>query len=74
MDLKDVKRLLSHYISQLKYLNENNDPILEEDRKQLEILFELRIKEFRAKIAKFGYNISLNNGKNGCCKTGSDKS
>ena len=49
MDLKDVKKLLAHYISQLKYLNENNDPILEEDRKQLETLFELRIKEFRTK-------------------------
>jgi|GEM_PF-3039748 len=55
MDLNDVKRLLSHYMSQLKYLNENNDPILEKDRKQLETLFELRIKEFRDKIAKFEY-------------------
>ena len=58
MDLKDVEKLLAHYISQLKYLNENNEPILEEDRKQLEALFELRIKEFRAKIDKFGYIIS----------------
>ncbi|NQY29764.1 MAG: hypothetical protein HRT69_09860 [Flavobacteriaceae bacterium] len=69
MDLKDVKKLLAHYISQLKYLNENKDPILEEDRKQLETLFELRIKEFRAKMD----NILLNNEKNVYCKTGSDK-
>jgi len=74
MDLKDIKKLLSHYMSQLKYLNESNDPILEEDRKQLERLFELRIKEFRVKITKPGYNISLNNEKKMYYETGSDKS
>jgi len=56
MDLKDVKILLSHYRSQLKYLNENNDLIYEEDRKQLETLFELRIKEFIAKVVKLECN------------------
>jgi len=61
MDLKDVKILLSHYSSQLKYLRENKYPIQEEDRKQLEVLFELRVKEFRGKVMKFGYGVSLSN-------------
>lgn len=56
MVLKDVKVLLSHYISQLKYLNEHNDPIRDEDRKRLETLFKLRIKEFSIEVTKFEHD------------------
>ena len=58
MDLKDVKILLSHYRSQLKYLKENNDLIYEEDRKQLETHSENLIsnREHNTFIQTLKYN------------------